>query len=400
MNWSRFVECNRNVLLNHAIYSAHEASNFYHCCIEMAATVTVVAIMTAALVYESPVAACGLGAAIALFYGVLRFLIRKKLQLAAAECEQSLRMLQRSLADMFLSGKEIRTYENQAFFNNRIWKQSGCLAASNLRVAIFPQIARIVSDQGVVLLFLCIIVALQLRHGDARQILSLLVFYFVLSRRLLPKVSQISFMAGQMESTYENVHILSSELNKCLLHRTVASAIRLPNAGFVMELDQVSFSFEPDIPILQSVNLRVYRGEMIVLRGVSGIGKSSLLNLIAGVLQPQTGLVRVDRASVAYVPQDVVLLDDSICNNLLFELAAKSDVELMKALAVGASLLLLDEATSALDEENEARALENLVNSGVAVLLVTHRVHRHSFARRIFRLQEGQLIEESIQEIY
>jgi ABC-type bacteriocin/lantibiotic exporter with double-glycine peptidase domain len=220
----------------------------------------------------------------------------------------------------------------------------------------------------------------------------------------------------------------------------VAPAIRLPKAGFVMELDQVNFSFEVDIPILRNVNLCMYRGETILLRGVSGIGKSSLLNLIAGVLQPGTGIVRVDRATVAYVPQDVVLLDDSIRNNLLCGLAAKTDAELMKALAVanlkefvdaqslgldtsvgdngaffsggqrqrlglaravlrGANLLLLDEATSALDEENEAQVLENLGNSGMAVLLVTHRVHRQAFARRVFRLQEGQLIEESLQEL-
>jgi ABC-type multidrug transport system fused ATPase/permease subunit len=440
MSWTRFVECNRSELLNHTIYTACEAADFYHYCVEMAAAVTVVAIMAATLVHESPVAACALGGTVILFYGVHRFFIRKRLQLAAAEREQSLRVLQRSLADMFLSWKEIRTYGNQAFFSDRIRKQSGRFAENNLRVVIFPQVARIVSDQGVVLLFLCIIVALQLRHGNIHQVLSLLVFYFVVSRRLLPLVSQISFMAGQMESSYENVRVLDSELAECLLHRTVASARRLPSAGFVLELEQVSFSFEADMPVLRGINLHVYRGETIVLRGASGIGKSSILNLIAGILQPVTGLVRVDRESVAYVPQDVVLLDDSIRNNLLFGLPEKSDAELLKVLAIAnleefvvaqplgldtgvgdngaffsggqrqrlgiaravlrdANLLLLDEATSALDEENEAQVLENLGNSGMAVLLVTHRIHRQTLARRMFRLQEGRLIEETIGEM-
>jgi ABC-type multidrug transport system fused ATPase/permease subunit len=152
-------------------------------------------------------------------------------------------------------------------------------------------------------------------------------------------------------------------------------------------------------------------------------------------MQATTGVVHVDRGSVAYVPQDVVLLDDSIRNNLLFGLVAGSDLELMHALTIanikefvaaqprgldtavgdngvllsggqrqrlgvaravfrGANLLLLDEATSALDEENESRVLENLKSSGVTVLLVTHRAHKYASVQRIFRLDHGCLIEE------
>jgi ABC-type transport system involved in cytochrome bd biosynthesis fused ATPase/permease subunit len=436
MRWSRFVECNRSELLNHSIYTVREAANFYQQCIELIAAVVVVAVMTVALVYQSPVAACGLGAAVALFYGVHRFLIRKQLQLAASEREHSLRMLQRSLADMFTSGKEIRTYGNEAFFHDRIGDQAGCLAASNRRVALLPQLGRILSDQGVVLLFLCIVVAVELRHGDVRRLLSLLVFYFVLSRRMLPLISQISLFAGQMEGSYENVLIVDSELNECLMHRTPVRTMQLPSAGFVLELDQVSFSFDEGPPILRNATLRLREGESIVLRGVSGSGKSSLLNLIAGVSQPATGAVRVNSARVAYVPQEIALLDDSIRNNLLFGLAKKSDVELMNALAAaklnefvtaqplgletgvgdngilfsggqrqrlglarailrGATLLLLDEATSALDEENEEQVLKNLGAAGIAVVLTTHRVHKQFCDQRVCWLQEGHLIEES-----
>jgi ABC-type multidrug transport system fused ATPase/permease subunit len=438
MQWIHFTQRNRSELLNHCMFTAREATTFYQCAVELTASATVVMAMTVALVYRSPAAACALGITVATFYGVHRFLLRKRLQQSASDREQGLRILQRSLADMFSSGREIRSYGIEAFFHSRISGQARTAAASYQRLAIIPQIGRILADQGVVLLFLCVVIAVQLRHGDARQLLSLLVFYFVLSRRLLPLVSQISFMAGQMEGSYKNVQTVADELDECTLYRTTTPTVQVADQESALDLDQVSFSFNDGPPILRSVTFRLRHGEVIVLHGVSGSGKSSLMNLIAGVLQPASGVIRVDRASVAYVPQDVALLDDSIRNNLLFGLAAKSDAELMNALAIanlaefvgeqprgldtgvgdngvlfsggqrqrlglarailrGAGLLLLDEATSALDEENESQVLANLSASGVAVLLVTHRALKQGFADRAFRLEEGRLIEEAIE---
>ncbi len=333
MHWGRFVESNRSELSNHALYTAREAAEFYQRCIELTAAVVIVAAMTAALVYQSPIAACGFAFALGAFYGLHRLFIRSRLQLAAESREASLRMLQRNLADIFSSGKEIRTYRNQGFFHDRIRKQAEHVAASNLRIRFLPQIASSVADQGAVLLFLCIIVAVQLRQGDARQLLSLLAFYFVLSRRLIPLISQISVIAGQMESSYENVRIVDAELNECRRHRVCALPTQLPDSGFVVQLKEVSFSFREGVPILRNVSLSLREGETVVLHGPSGIGKSSLLNLIAGVSQPATGVIQVDRTSIAYVPQEIALLDDSIRNNLLFGLPDKSDEELMRALA-------------------------------------------------------------------
>ena len=435
MQWTRFVDRNRSELLSRSLYTAREAAEFYQSCVEMAAAAAIVAIMVAALIYQSPLAASLLGGALALFYGVHRVLIRRHLQTAASSREHSLRALQRNLADMLSAGKEIRAYGNQSFFLARIGLHAKRLAASSWRLYLLPQIARIIADQGAVLLFLSILIAVELRQGDARRLLSLLVFYFVISRRLLPLISQISFNAGQMESSFENVRILDSEVKECARWHVPTQPVQPPRPGFAIELNNVSFSFPDSEPLLRDVTFCLREGEIAVLHGASGIGKSTLLNLIAGISQPSAGTVRMDRANIAYVPQEVPLLDDSIRNNLLFGLPAKNDSELMAALATamlddfvaaqslgldvrvgdngaavsggqrqrlglarailrGGKLLLLDEATSALDEENEGKVLENLSASGLAVLLVTHRIYTQAFAHRILHLQAGRLVEE------
>ncbi len=440
MQWARFAQRNRSELLNHAMYTAREASNFYHLGIEIAAGGIVIAGMTIALVYQSPPAACGLGVTAGILYAVHRFLIRKRLQRFVSQREEASRILQRSLADMFSCGREMRSYGIEAFFSQRIASQARFAAVSQRRVASLPQVARILTDQGILLLFLCVVIAVEFRHGDVRRLLSLLMFYFVLSRRLLPLISQISFMAGQMESSYKNVQIVTDELNECSLYRTGNPAAPRTNANVVADLKQVTFSFHEGAPLLQNVNLSLRRGERVVLQGISGSGKSSLMNIIAGVLQPTAGSVHTDRSKVAYVPQDVALFDDSIRNNLLFGLTSKGDAELFHALEVanlrafvaaqpmgldsgvgdngilfsggqrqrlglarailrGASLLLLDEATSALDEENESQVLRRLSASGIAVILVTHREPRRDFAQRVLRIEHGLLIEESMQDV-
>ncbi len=118
-----------------------------------------------------------------------------------------------------------------------------------LRVALLPQIARILTDQGVVLLFLSMVIAVELQHGNTRHLLSLLVFYFVLSRRLLPMISHLSFMASHMESSYENVKTVDSELAECFLYREPILPVRLPaNEESAAELDEVSFASMKPLP--------------------------------------------------------------------------------------------------------------------------------------------------------
>jgi ABC-type multidrug transport system fused ATPase/permease subunit len=434
MQWGRFVECNRSQLVNAAIHTTREAADFYHRWIELVASVFIVGIMTMAIIWKSPLAACGIAIVIAAVFTLHRFGIRPSLQSAAASREDSLRLLQRDLADLFSSGKEIRAYRLRSFFSARIRRNAKRMASGNTRAVFLPQVGRSVADQGAVLVFLVMIIAVQLRHGDAQALLALLAFYFVLSRRLLPLMSQIAFIAGQMDSAWEHVRVVDTELQECFVHRAFDLPVRLPRPGYAVEFSCVSFSWRKDKPILREIDFHLREGEIVVLHGASGIGKSSLLNLIAGITHPQSGSIRCDRAEICYVPQEVPLLDDSIRNNLLFGLAGVSDDDLMHALRIarmdqfvaeqplglatsvgdngsllsggqrqrlglaralvrGGSTLLLDEATSALDEESEGQILGALGASGKAVLLVTHHARTQAFAHRVLQLRDGRLSE-------
>lgn len=435
MQWERFVECNRSEILHHALHTTRDASYCYHLSIELAAAVTIVAAMLCALIYQSPLAAVALILASSLFYWFHRTFIREKLSDASAKKDVALRMLQRALADLFSSGKELRTYSNYEFFYKRVTKQARSVTKENLSLMVLPQIVRNMADQGVVLVFLAMVIVVELRHGDVHRMLSLLVFYFVLSRRLLPLISQISFVASEMAGSVESARAVHEELAQCRRFYEPRTQGELPHNEFVLELENVSFVLNTGSKILKDLHLYQRQGEVIVVRGHSGSGKSSLLNIIAGVSNPSAGVVYVDRGNIAYVPQEIVLLDDTVRSNLLFGIHGKTDEDMMCALVAAGlddfisaqprgldtrvgdngirfsggerqrlglarailrdpKLLLLDEATSALDQETEARVLANLREYVTAVLLVTHRIHTSPFGDREFRLTEGRLFED------
>jgi ABC-type multidrug transport system fused ATPase/permease subunit len=436
MQWSKFIERNRSELSNRAINTARDAADFYHRCVEMASGVVVVVVLTAALVYQSPAAAMAFACTLAAYFLMHRFFASKKIAQAAMKREQSLAGLQRNVTDILSAGKEIRTYDAYAHLGARIEHQCEQLALHIRRATFLTEVMRIIADQGVVLVFLSAIVAAELWHGDQHRLLSLLAFYFVLSRRLIPLVGQLSLIAGQMQSSYENVRIVATELEECGQFTAPREPAIPPTAGFALELHSVSFGYHSQKLILRDVNLRLRSGEMAVLCGPSGIGKSSLIDLIAGVAQPATGVIQVDRCTIAYVPQNVPLLDDSIRTNLLFGLSQRSENELMEALKLAGldafvahlssglesrvgdngarfsggerqrlglarailrstKLLLLDEATSALEEDIERAILENLIASGRTILLATHRRAAHALANRIFRIERGTLVEDT-----
>ncbi|MFN2540164.1 MAG: ABC transporter ATP-binding protein [Mycobacteriales bacterium] len=213
-----------------------------------------------------------------------------------------------------------------------------------------------------------------------------------------------------------------------------------------LELVDVSVRYD-DVPALQDLNVTVAPGEVLAVLGRSGAGKSTLLNVVLGFLRPDTGAVLVDgvdlqsldarsyRRQIATVPQDVVLFEGSLRDNLVHGLDDVSDervqeavvaagvwefacdlpdgldtkvgerglrlsggqrqrVAIARALVRDARLLLLDEATSALDSISElvvARGMQRL-SSGRTCIIVAHRPATVERADRVLVLDHGRVV--------
>lgn len=227
------------------------------------------------------------------------------------------------------------------------------------------------------------------------------------------------------------------------------SLLTLPPVDGQIELEHVTFGYEPGVPVLHDVSLTIAPGEVVALVGPSGAGKSTLVNLIPRFYDPDVGTVRVDgtdlrtvdprsvRRQIGLVPQDPVLFGVSIAENIAASMpdATQEQVERAAALAYahefvrqlpdgygtiagerGASLsggqrqriaiarailadpriLILDEATSALDAESEAaiHAAIDRIRAGRTVILIAHRASTVRLADRIVVMDRGRIAQE------
>lgn len=215
-------------------------------------------------------------------------------------------------------------------------------------------------------------------------------------------------------------------------------------------LDNLSFSYEKDKPLLKGITASVRAGEIIGLVGASGQGKTTLINLIMQLLNPDKGCILLKKENtvynleqfsardlISYVPQGNTLFSGTIEENLLIgstgtereeKIEALKDacawdfvnglkeglktiigeygiglsegqaqrIAIARALLKKAPLLILDEATSALDMNTEKLILQNISGNSKnrTCIIITHRLSVLRYCHRVFRLENGSLKEK------
>jgi len=215
----------------------------------------------------------------------------------------------------------------------------------------------------------------------------------------------------------------------------------------IIDFEDISFRYDEKM-VLNHVSLRIERNEVIAVVGKSGVGKTTLVNLIPRFYDVTEGLIRVDgtdirdvtldslRKNIALVTQDVILFNDTIRSNIAYGVepdeeqlyaatrmafahdfilklpkgydtvvgekgvrlsgGQKQRIAIARALYKNAPILILDEATSSLDAQSEIevqKALENLMK-GRTTIIIAHRLSTIINAHRIIVIDKGMIVQE------
>jgi ATP-binding cassette subfamily B protein len=226
-----------------------------------------------------------------------------------------------------------------------------------------------------------------------------------------------------------------------------APALRVTNGRLVF--DRLCFQYQPDRPILNNVSFTIEPGQKVAIVGASGVGKSSLVKLLFRFYEPNSGSISIDgqtisqvsqqslRRAIGIVPQDTVLFNDSILENIRYGNPQASDADVYQALQLAhlkafvdqlpegvhsmvgerglklsggekqrvaiartilkrPPILVFDEATSSLDSKSERSILAALkeISEGHSSLVIAHRLSTIIDADKILVLDQGCIVEQ------
>jgi len=162
--------------------------------------------------------------------------------------------------------------------------------------------------------------------------------------QLLMPISQLSELSNQLSQAWVSLDRIREQMSAEPDVIAEGGGRRLPEVRGEMTFRNVRFSYEPGVPVLKGMNLPVQAGQTVALVAETGCGKSTLTNLIYRFYDPDSGVVEVDgvdlkeldvgwyRRRVATVPQDPVVFDTTLRDNLAFGRRGASDEQLMDVL--------------------------------------------------------------------
>ena len=287
-------------------------------------------------------------------------------------------------------------------------------------------------------------------------VLPTLSMFGVASLRLLPSMNILS-------QSLVNIRYFRDSISRLYHDYRMAQAFEgssgsqieavVPARFESLALEGVGFTYpSASVPSLNDIHLRIAKGESIGLMGHSGSGKTTLVDVLLGLLEPQEGRILFNgapvkdslaswRGLVAYLPQNIFLIDDTLANNIalgetridedrlrealkqarLEELVnqlpqgkdtllgehgirlsggQRQRVALARAFYHGRSVLIMDEATSALDQETEREIVEEIqrLKGMKTMIVIAHRLTTLRHCHHIYELHNGCLVRSGTYE--
>lgn len=352
------------------------------------------------------------------------------------------------IKDLKLSSLELATVD-------RFSHPSAVRMRWNLRVAMIEQLPSLAMQALLFGGMLLVILYLISRRGSFQDAIPIVGLYAFAGYRLMPAVQKVFEGVTKIQSSLASMNALVADLltlesgvDRISTARVDSSITGLTQA---ITLDEVSYSYpESDQPSLRSISIQIDARTSVGFVGSTGSGKTTLVDLILGLLSPDSGQLRVDgklidshsvrswQQHLGYVPQSIFLTDDTIAANIAFgqpaELIDKGAIEraakmaelhqfivdelpdgydtvvgergvrlsggqrqrigIARALYREPDVLILDEATSALDNVTEHTVMDSVrsLNHKKTIIMIAHRLSTVKDCDRIFLLERGVVV--------
>lgn len=414
--------------------------------------------IVALLFVASPMVTVASSLSFGLLYFAVHLLTRSRLRRSSATVDQETNRIVKKVQEGLGSVRDITLDGSHRLYRREFIASDGPLREARSDIQIISQVPRYVIEAGGLVFFGVLAYALASRGVLSDSLPSLGVLALGL-QRLLPTMQQVyaawACIQGAGQATASTLELLEIPLQ-------VEDGNAPPMAfDHSIELDGLRFSYGDDSrPVLNGVGFRITKGSRVGIIGKTGSGKSTLLDITMGLLEPTSGVVRVDgvpidfsRPSgwhrlVAHVPQSIFIADASIGENIALGVdrplidmdrvrwcadkaqlgdlidqlpngydtvvgergawlsgGQRQRIGIARALYRSTAVLVLDEATSALDESTERAVMQSIEGLGndMTIIMVAHKMTSLRSCSQIIELRDGMIsrigsFEEFIEE--
>ena len=353
-----------------------------------------------------------------------------------------------SFRDLFIKG-------GREYYVNEMRKSKMKLAEYDAELQFVPNISKYTIEISIIL-GVAIISAIQFSLFDANRAISVISVFLAASTRIGPAIVRLQQNVVTVRpslSAAKPTFDLIEELSGIKELESTETKLSTTHYGFSpkVELENLKFKYSDAVSnTIQNISLDVKPGKFIAFVGPSGGGKSTLVDLILGLLEPTSGSIKISDltpseaikewpGSIGYVPQDVFIENSSIKENICLGFDPKAVPDLLvwealkladlsdfietldgqlsykisdagknlsggqrqrlgiaRALLTKPKIVIFDEATSALDAETENRVAESILKltGDCTVIFVAHRLSVVRSADMIYYIDKGKIVDQ------
>lgn len=394
----------------------------------------------------------------AFFFGVIfkKFLVKK-----GEENRKISVRLTKSILQAFSGIKEIKVMNREEFFLNKYdvtYKRFSVLQRQQTMLSFIPRPT--MESVCICGLLITLIVKLTVLKEDVTTFIPSLSVFAIAAFRMLPSFNRISGYMGSIMFNRNAVDILYKDLVE--IDELESETKRIQNSNELKVLNQgidvknISFKY-PNVDkwVLRNLDMHIDPNTSVALIGASGAGKTTLADIILGILECQEGHVEVDGLDIAYnmdtwhsfigyIPQTIYLMDDSIRANVAFGLdieqideeamwkaireaqledfvkslpegldtvigdrgvklsgGQRQRIGIARALYQNPKVLILDEATSALDNETEKEVMQAIdgLHGTRTLIVIAHRLSTIKKCDVIYEVGDGKVVRREKEDV-
>ena len=386
---------------------------------------------------------------IIIFVGIFKILkpqLNKFAKIDQQNYSGMIKWIQQSLGAI----KDIKILQKEKFFMDKYYESAIKYSSAKKHFHFFEQLPRLFIESFVVSVILSVIIYLLYKGVDASTIIVQMAVFAMAAFRLMPSLNRLQIASNCLTYFYPSVNVVYRDLK----NMKVSSCFEQDENKNLdickgIKVNNISYKYpNTEKYIFRNISFDIQKGKSIGFEGPTGAGKTTLIDVILGLLNPKEGSITVDDINihknkkswfsiVGYVPQFIYLTDDTIKNNILFyddknvdeerlntvieQAQLKEFIEslpsgldtfvgergirlsggqrqrigIARALYKKPELLVLDEATSSLDNETEKavmQAIEHLYGK-ITMLVIAHRLTTIEKCDIIYKIDKGTIFQ-------